>query len=83
MDSSLGHDPATYQIPNSPDGTIDYKRAIAAKTNLKGRLLALSNFKKSAGRDSNIYLNQAMKNVVLDNAKYEREQAKKKNPSYF
>jgi hypothetical protein len=30
MESSLGHDPSTYAVPCSPDGTIDYKRAVDA-----------------------------------------------------
>jgi hypothetical protein len=77
MNSMLPHDPRTYEVPCSPEATINYKQAIATKTSLKPKTLVLNNFSKQDGRSANIYINERMKNVVLDNTKDEREKHRK------
>ena len=71
------HDPKSYRAPCSPEGSINYKKAVDTKTSLKPRTLTLQNFNKQEGRTQNVYVNERKKNVILDNTKDERIKAAK------
>jgi hypothetical protein len=73
----MPHEHPSSVITSSPDATINYKNAVNTRTtHIKPKILALSNFQKQPGRDTNIYLNERTKNVILDNNKEQREKAR-------
>jgi hypothetical protein len=77
MKTMQPHDPKTYRVPCSPEGSINYKKAIDTKMTLKPKSLTLQNFNKQEGRSQNVYVNQRIKNVILDNTRDERIKAAK------